>query len=151
MATLRVDWVGAPLRQVRVGADTQAHDLDMKLRTAQGFIERNMRVKLVVRFKRWRAADGAQRLRDLADRVGAWASVTAPQANEKLTRNTVAVYLAPKLGAAAPTQEGKPGPDDGPAQHKASSQDSSSPVRPRGLGSGRPPAPQLPDMHADPG
>ena len=30
-------------------------------------------------------------------RVGAWAAVTAPQTNEKMPRNTIAVYLTPKL------------------------------------------------------
>ena len=33
-------------------------------------------------------------------RVSPWATVTAPQANEKMLRNTVAVYLTPKLAPA---------------------------------------------------
>lgn len=83
--------------QVRVGADTEAHDLDVKLKAVRGFVDKNFRVKLVVRFKRWRSSDGAQRLKDLVNKVAEWSTVTAPQANEKLLRNTVAVYLTPKL------------------------------------------------------
>ena len=63
-----------------MGADTQEHDLDVKLRAVQGFVDKNFRVKLEVRFTRWRSADGSQRLRDLVDRCSAWATVTAPQA-----------------------------------------------------------------------
>lgn len=85
------------VKEVRIGADTADHDLAVKLRQAQGFVEKNFRVKLVVRFGRWRQTEGGQRMRDLVERVGAWAAVTAPQTNEKMPRNTIAVYLTPKL------------------------------------------------------
>lgn len=159
--------------QIRVSADTQEHDLGFKLRQAQDFVEKNFRVKLEVKFTRWRSSDGTAKLRELVDRCSEWSTVTAPQVhtvpadvwqpctcsqlhlianslvamcmcldtfpcncmrlsiqsgfrsidlvcarqclmcdgyalqvNEKLRRNTTAVYLTPKLTDSSPSSEG---------------------------------------------
>ena len=80
--------------QIRVSADTQEHDLGFKLRQAQDFVEKNFRVKLEVKFTRWRSTDGTTKLRELVDRCSEWSTVTAPQVLPVLLKN---VYML--LGA----------------------------------------------------
>ncbi|KAK9807270.1 hypothetical protein WJX73_006096 [Symbiochloris irregularis] len=100
------------VKEIRLSADTQEHDMAFKLRQAQDLVEKNFRVKLEVKFTRWRSTDGTAKLRELVDRCSEWSTVTAPQVNEKLRRNTTAVYLTPKLVPIAdtgPNSEGTQG------------------------------------------
>lgn len=80
---------------MRVGPKTAAADLAVKLKQARSFIEKGYRVKAAVPFRmseRAAAHDMLQRLRDLA---AEFAAVADPQVNERLARNTVAIYLSP--------------------------------------------------------
>ena len=83
------------LPQVRVGPKTAAADLAVKVKQARGFIEKGYRVKAAVPFRmseRAAAHDMLQRLRALG---AEFAAVADPQVNERLARNTVAIYLSP--------------------------------------------------------
>lgn len=85
--------------QVRIGADTADHDLAVKLRQAQGFVEKNFRVKLVVRFGRWRQTEGGQRMRDLVERsaylVSHWLPATGMVAHLYLSiKYIISAYVA---------------------------------------------------------
>ena len=53
------------------------------------------RVKAAVPHRHWQRAEAAAMLARVRELAGQFAAVKEPAANERLARNTVAVYLAP--------------------------------------------------------
>ena len=84
-----------PCMQVRVGPKTAKNDLQMKLRQARGFIDKGYRVKAAVPHRHWQRAEAAEMLARVRELAGQFAAVKEPAANERLARNTLAVYLTP--------------------------------------------------------
>ena len=83
------------LGQVRIGANTAEHDLELKLKAARAFVEKGYRVKLTVLHKRMQSEAGQVKLQDVATRAARFAQVLQPQLRERMQPNTHAVYLAP--------------------------------------------------------
>jgi translation initiation factor IF-3 len=81
---------------VRVGPTTAQHDLQLKLKQARGFLEKDYRVKISVSFKRLEQQQASDMLARLRSLCAEFASLRDPAANEKLPRNTYAFFLAPK-------------------------------------------------------
>lgn len=81
--------------QVRVGPATAEHDLQMKLKQARGFLDKNYRVKVSVSFKNPEQQKASEMLGRLRSLCADFASVRNPAANEKLARNTYALFLSP--------------------------------------------------------
>lgn len=82
--------------QVRIGPTVAEHDLQVKLKQARGFLEKNYRVKLFVPYKMQQRQEAFAMLSRLRELGAKFATVSNPAANEPIARNTYAIFLSPK-------------------------------------------------------
>ena len=82
--------------QVRVGPATAENDLMVKLKHARGFVEKNYRVKMFVPFRNQQRQAAFAMLDVLRAKGADFAAVAEPTVNERVARNTFAIFLSPK-------------------------------------------------------
>ncbi len=92
----RVYRLGVVGVQVRIGPTVAEHDLQVKLKQARGFVEKNYRVKLFVPYRMQQRQDAFVMLGRLRELGSEFAAVANPAENERLARNTFAIFLSPK-------------------------------------------------------
>lgn len=85
--------------QVRIGPMVAEHDLEVKMKQARGFVEKNYRVKLFVPYRMPQKQEAFAMLNRLRELGREFAAVSNPAANERLARNTYAIFLSPKQAA----------------------------------------------------
>ncbi|EIE20352.1 hypothetical protein COCSUDRAFT_83552 [Coccomyxa subellipsoidea C-169] len=83
-------------KEVRIGPTVAEHDLQVKLKQARGFVEKNHRVKLFVPYRMQQRQDAFVMLGRLRELGSEFAAVANPAENERLARNTFAIFLSPK-------------------------------------------------------
>ena len=82
--------------QVRIGPTVAEHDLQVKLKQARAFVEKKYRVKLFVPYRMQQRQDAFNMMGRLRELGGEFAAVANPAVNERLARNTYAIFLSPK-------------------------------------------------------
>ncbi|BDA45531.1 probable translation initiation factor IF-3 at C-terminar half [Coccomyxa sp. Obi] len=87
------------VKEVRIGPMVAEHDLEVKMKQARGFVEKNYRVKLFVPYRMPQKQEAFAMLSRLRELGREFAVVTNPAANERLARNTYAIFLSPKQAA----------------------------------------------------
>ncbi|CAL8470874.1 g10416 [Coccomyxa elongata] len=87
------------VKEVRIGPMVAEHDLEVKMKQARGFVEKKYRVKLFVPYRMPQKQEAFAMLNRLRELGREFAAVSNPAANERLARNTYAIFLSPKQAA----------------------------------------------------